>query len=136
MMGDFNVRVDDVEIEQNLGMHGEETCNRNSLKVIDYILCNQLKIMNVIIEHKDSHKYTYVVRNQRSGIDYKICNKKLADMVVDTRDYRGPEIETDHYLLVCSICMRQRWYKKKQELINIDFFQGKFIQRPQHNLVI
>jgi hypothetical protein len=59
-----------------------------------------MKIMNSWLQHKDSHKYTWSARGQRSIIDYVICNKKLSEMVLDTRVYRGPEIESDHYLVI------------------------------------
>jgi exonuclease III len=95
MMGDFNVRADNVKIEQNIGAHEEQTCNRNSLTLIDYVLYNQLKIMNTMFKHKDSHKHTWMARNQRSIIDYVICNKKLAGMALNTGVYHGPEIESE-----------------------------------------
>jgi hypothetical protein len=117
-------------------LYDEQTCNRNGLKLIDYILYNQLKVMNTIFEHKDNHNYTWMTRNQKSIIDYAACNKKLADMVLDTGVYQGLEIELDCYLLVCPICMRPRWYKNKQ-LQNIETpFKVNLFRDPQHNLVI
>jgi hypothetical protein len=59
MMGDFNARVGNVKIKQNVGMHVEQTCNRNGPKLIDYVLYDQLKIMNTLFKHKDSYKYTW-----------------------------------------------------------------------------
>jgi hypothetical protein len=42
IMGDFNARVGNVKSEQNIGTYAEQTCSRNSLKLIDYVLYNQL----------------------------------------------------------------------------------------------
>jgi hypothetical protein len=36
-------------------------------------------------------------------------------MTLDTRIYRGPEIESNHYLLVCSISMELRWYERNKK---------------------
>jgi hypothetical protein len=33
-------------------------------------------------------------------------------MVLDTRVYRGSEIESDHYLVIAPICIPPRWIKK------------------------
>jgi hypothetical protein len=51
---------------------------------------------------------------QRSGIDYIICNEKLADMVLDISVFWGPEIESHCYLLLCPLSMKPRQYKNKQ----------------------
>ena len=118
IMGDFNARVGNTKIEQYVGIHGEETCNRNGNRLIDFTIYNHLKIMNTMFEHKDSHKFTWEARNTRSIIDYILCNNRISDMVLDARVFRGPEIETDHYLLVCPIRLKPRWYKKKIQLKN------------------
>jgi hypothetical protein len=78
-----------------------------------------------VFKHKDSHKYRWTARNQRSTIDYVMCNKKLADMASYIRVYWGPEIESGHYVLVCPICMKPRWYKKKQKKTTRDLIRGK-----------
>jgi hypothetical protein len=54
--------------------------------------------MNTAFENKDSHKYTLTASNPGSAINYVIHIKKLDDMVLDTRVYRGPEIHSDPYL--------------------------------------
>jgi endonuclease/exonuclease/phosphatase family metal-dependent hydrolase len=73
------------------------------IPTIEMAIYNNMKIMNRLFQHKDSHKYTWSARDQRSVIDYIIYNKKLSEMVLDTRVYRGPEIESDHYLVIAPI---------------------------------
>ena len=46
IMGDFNAGIGKTKIEQNIGLFGEETCNRNGSYLIDFVLYNQLKVMN------------------------------------------------------------------------------------------
>jgi hypothetical protein len=42
-------------------------------------------------------------------------------IVLDARVFRGPEIESHHYLLVNPVRMRPRWYTKKKKMtINIE----------------
>jgi exonuclease III len=93
--GDFNARVGNIKIHNNIRPNGENTRNRNGKRVNSlYITTWRLRI--VCFQHRDSHKYTWSARGLRSIIDYTICNKKLSEMVLDTRVYRGQEIESDH----------------------------------------
>jgi hypothetical protein len=39
-------------------------------------------------------------------------------MVLHTRVYRGPEIESDHYLVTAPIRISQRWIQKKPQVLN------------------
>ena len=99
------------KIEQNIGIFGEETCNRNGSYLIDFVLYNQLKVMNSFFDHKDSHKFTWEARSLKSIIDYGICSYKLVELVLDTR-------VSDHQLLICPVRMIPRWYKRKQKPIH------------------
>lgn len=49
IMGDFNIRVGKDKIYTNVGSNGETTCNRNAKKLIDFILYDDLKIMNGLL---------------------------------------------------------------------------------------
>jgi exonuclease III len=86
IMGDFNPRVGNIKIH-NIGPNGENTCNRNGKRLIDFAKYNNMKITNSWFQHKDSHKYTWSARGQRSTTDYIICNKKLSEMGLDTKVY-------------------------------------------------
>jgi exonuclease III len=115
IMGDFNARVGNKKIHNNIGHQGENTCNRNGKKkLIDFVVFNNMKIMNTFFQHKNSHKCTWAARGQTSIIDYIVCNAKLSDMVLDTRVYRGPEIESDHHLVISPIRIPPRWTQKCQ----------------------
>jgi hypothetical protein len=112
IMGDFNARVGNIKIHNNIGPKGENTCNRNWKRLIDFAIYN-MKIMNSWFQHKDSHKYMWSARGQTSITDYIICNKKLSEMVPETRVYRGPEIEIDHYVAIAPIRIPSRWIQMK-----------------------
>jgi exonuclease III len=92
IMGDFSARVGNIKFHNNIGSYGEITCNRNGKRLIGFSIHNNMKIMNSWFQYKDSHKYTWSARGQTSVIDYIICNKKLSEMVLDTRVYQRPEI--------------------------------------------
>jgi hypothetical protein len=86
-MGDFNARVGNIKIHSIIGPNGENTCNRNGKRLIDFVIYNNMKIMNSWFQHKDSHTYTWSARGQRSIIYYIKYNRKLSEMVLDTRVY-------------------------------------------------
>jgi hypothetical protein len=131
IMGDFNARVGNIKIHKNIGPNGENTCNRNGKRLIDFAIYNNMKIMNSWFQHKDSHKYMWSARGQRSIIDYIICNRKLSEMVLDTRVYKGLEIESDHYLVIAPIRIPPRWIQKKPRVLNKELsFRVELLQDP------
>jgi exonuclease III len=66
IMGDFNARVGNIKIYNNIGPNGENTCNRYGKRLIDFAIYNNMKIMNSWFQHKDSHKYKWSAKGQRS----------------------------------------------------------------------
>ena len=102
-MGNFNARFGNTKVEQCINRFSEQAHNQNGACLIVAVLYNQLKVMNKFFSYKDSHKFTWNASGSKSIIDYMVCNNKLAELVLDTRVFRGPELETDHYLLVCPI---------------------------------
>jgi hypothetical protein len=87
--------------------------------------------MNTFFQHKDAHKYTWSARGARSIIHYIICNQKTANLILDVRVYRGPEMETDHYLVAAPLRIPPRWYKRKQQTRNSDkIFKINLLRDP------
>jgi hypothetical protein len=119
-MEEFNARIGNNKSTGNIGTFGETTCNNNGVKLRDLVLYNDLKIMNIFFQHKHAHKYIWSARGSRSIIDYIICNQKTANLILDVRVYRGPQIETDHYLVASPLRISPRWYKRKQQTRNSD----------------
>lgn len=123
VMGDFNGRVGkkDEETRETIGMYGERTRNNNGKRLIDYCLNNNLIATNTFFAHKEIHKYTREVRsrNEKSIIDYILINQRYKKEVKDIRVRRGPEIYTDHYLVMAKICIseskKERGIKSKKQ---------------------
>jgi hypothetical protein len=52
-------------------------------------------------------------------------------MVLDTRVYRGPEIESDHYLVIAPIRIPPRWIQRKPRVLNKELsFRVELLQDP------
>lgn len=45
----------------------------------------------------------------RSKIDYVIVNQKIAPKIMDTHVHRGPNIDTDHCLVISKIAIWVKW---------------------------
>lgn len=88
-----------------LGPYGETTRNNNGERMLEYCSMNNLIITNTFFKHKDIHKYTreMISRNEKSIIDYIMTERTSRNTVIDTRVKRGPEIGSDHYLVVAKI---------------------------------
>jgi hypothetical protein len=66
--------------------------------------------------------------------DCIICNKKLSEMVLDTRVYQGPETESDHYLVIAPIHIPPRWIQKKPTVLNKELSSRvELLQDPSIN---
>lgn len=88
LLGDFNARIGNNEVRGHIGKHGETTCNNNGQRLRDFVIYNDLKVMNSFFKHKNIHTYTWQARGSQSIIDYVICNQKLFSFVLDVKACR------------------------------------------------
>lgn len=104
VMGDLNARVGikDEIYKENIGKFGEITRNDNGKRLLEYSIMNNFIITNTFFKHKDIHTYTREShsRGERSIIDYILVAKNRKNTIKDIKVMRGPEIGSDHYLLL------------------------------------
>lgn len=104
MMGDLNGRVgnDNKGIEWCLGKQGEKVKNTNGERLLNFCVENELIIANSHFKHREIHKITRVMesRQEKSIIDYFIASKNIWRKIKDVKVKRGPEIGSDHFLLM------------------------------------
>lgn len=103
--GDMNGRVGRKETYTGvIGKHGEETKNNNGTRLIEYCLSNNLIVTNTFYQHKDIHKFTRRgPNNELSIIDYILVEKDNKKEIKDVRARRGPELYTDHYMVLAKV---------------------------------
>ena len=120
VMGDMNARVgDDTSIwGEVLGRYGEEVCNENGRRLLQF--CNEynLWISNTWFPHKRIHKYTWECRGRglRSLIDYFLVGKEARKQVMDVKAVRGAEIGSDLYLVLMKIKLKARRVKNSSQV--------------------
>lgn len=107
LIGDLNGRVakrmqGDSDV---IGPFGERVRNNNGNRLIHFCEENNLMIMNTFFKHKEIHSYTREVksRNEKSIIDYVLINRSNKKEILDVRAKRGPEINSDHYLVTTKL---------------------------------
>ena len=119
VMGDMNARVgDDTSIwGEALGRHGEEVCNENGRRLLQFSSEHSLWIYNTWFPHKRIHKYTWECRGKglRSLIDYLLVGKEARKQVINVKAVTGAEIGSDHYLVLMKIKLKVRNVKKSRQ---------------------
>lgn len=107
LAGDFNARVgkDYNQWRNVIGKHGLEEVNDNGLRLLQLCALENLSIMNTLYQQKDKYKATW--KHPRSKkwhmIDFIITRKQKASTVLRCRAMRGPQCDTDHFLVRATI---------------------------------
>ncbi|KAJ0183431.1 hypothetical protein K1T71_001407 [Dendrolimus kikuchii] len=102
MCGDLNGWVGTKRdgLEAVLGPYGDKRVNDAGRPIIDVCMERNLLVSNTLFHHKDIHTYTWRMNDQKSMIDLILIESHLRNTIMDTRAYRGPTLETDHYLVI------------------------------------
>lgn len=124
LLGDMNARVGNRAEEWNgvIGKEGEETLNDSGVRLLEFCVMNDLVILNTMFIHKDIHKFTREEpsRKEKSIIDYIIVKREMRKYIRDTRVKRGPELNSDHKLVITEKVMikkdRPQISKKKKKM--------------------
>jgi hypothetical protein len=111
--GDLNARIGTETTNDLIGPHGEVELNDGGEYLWEFCAYNKLRITNSFFRHKDIHKFTWAERGSKSIIYYVIANKKIWPYITDTRVYRGAEVDTDHFLVLCKIRTPKPYSQKK-----------------------
>jgi len=102
MFGDFNAKVGKDSIYKptigNESLHSET--NNNRIKMIQFAISNGLNVRSTF-PHKDIYKETQYSADGRTAnqIDHVLISNRFSSAITDIRALRGPDIESDHYLL-------------------------------------
>ncbi len=68
-----------------------------------------LFLSNTFFQHKMIHRYTWARGNERSMIDYIAVDNRLRREVEDAKVVRGLFSDSDHFVVVVKVRMRETW---------------------------
>jgi hypothetical protein len=114
ILGDINAKLGKEQAYQKItGKHTlHEVTNRNGELLFDFAATNNMIVMSTQLQHKQIHKGTwrspdYNIINQMAHV---LVNQNKKEAIEDVRSLRGPNIDSDHFLLKTTL---------KQKLPNI-----------------
>ena len=114
--GDFNASVGN-SVPGVVAPHGlgKETSN-NGERLMEFASTHWMCITNTLFPHKAIHQATWYppdARAKPSLKDYVLVKHRLRPLVMDTRVFRGADLNTDHRLVV--VILRLKLEKSEQK---------------------
>ncbi|CAG4945247.1 unnamed protein product [Colias eurytheme] len=110
VMGDLNAKVgnNNLNCEKHMGQQGLGTRNDNGERFVEFCQNHNLVIGGTLFPHKDIHKYSWlspdgVTRNQ---IDHLAISRTWRTSLLDVRNRRGADIDSDHLLMVAEVRLK------------------------------
>ncbi|XP_054091892.1 craniofacial development protein 2-like [Zeugodacus cucurbitae] len=122
VLGDFNARVGKEGVfgtaVGKFSLHDETS--PNGLRLIDFAGARNMVVCSTGFQHKKIHQATWLSpdRNTRNQIDHVVIDGRHVSCVLDVRTLRGPNIDSDHYLVAAKI--RTRLCVEKRTLHTIE----------------
>ena len=103
ILGDLNAKMGcEVYYRPTIGKYSlHENSNENGKLAIDFATSRNMVVCSTYFEHKDIHKATWVSPDGRTKnqIDHVLIDGRHCSNVLDVKSCRGPNIDSDHYLV-------------------------------------
>jgi hypothetical protein len=127
VLGNANAKLGKEDVYNEVGgKHAlHELSNRNGEMLLELALGNNITVMSTQFQHtcKKTHKGTWLAPNQRTlnQVDDVVINSKKKELIKDVRSMRGPNIDSDHYLLkvIVNQKLRKIYLKKSRDCIRM-----------------
>ncbi|XP_060665569.1 uncharacterized protein LOC132797813 [Drosophila nasuta] len=110
LLGDFNAKVGREDIfgatVGRFSLH--ETTSSNGLRLIGFAAAYNMVVRSTGFRHLDIHKASWLSpdRLTRNQVDHVVIDARHASNILDVRSCRGPNIDSDHYLVAAKIRTR------------------------------
>jgi len=112
VLGDFNAKVGREGIfGPTVGRYSlHETSSSNGLRLIDFAAAHNMVVSSTRFQHDNIHKATWQSPDQSTfnQIDHIVIDGRHASSILDVRSFRGPNIDSDHYLVAAKVRTRIR----------------------------
>ena len=110
LCGDFNAKIGKEQfLRPHIGQHSlHDVSNENGLRLVEMAAANNMLIKSTMFQHKEIHKQTWVSNDgrTRNQIDHIVVDARHGSNVIDVRSLRGPDADTDHFLVKAKVRAR------------------------------
>jgi len=107
LLGDFNAKVGRENIfKPTIGNDSLlQDSNDNCVRIVNFATSKNLVIKSKMFPHRNIHKYTWTSPNAKTHnqIDHILIDRRWHSSVLDARNFRGVDCDTDHYLVVAKV---------------------------------
>ena len=107
IMGDFNAKVGREEsrhkVSGKYSLH--EHSNKNGSLLVQFAIRNNLYIKSTTFPHKTIHMGTWKIpgSTEVNKIDHVLVSARHASSIIDVRNSRGANCDSDHYLIKAKV---------------------------------
>ena len=120
LMGDWNVKVGDQQdgeegVVGHHGLHGVRS--ESGEHFVELCASSNMVITTTLFPHKDIHKHTWVSPDTCTKNQIIVCGK-FRRSVLDTRDFRGANVNSDHHLVITKIKLQLCRVEKNTNRLN------------------
>ena len=122
LLGVFNVKVGKKNIFKptigNENLH--QNSNDNGVRIISFATSKNLVVKNTVFPHLNIHKHTWTSPdgNTHNHIDHILIDTKWDSSILDVRNCRRADCDTDQYLVVAKV--KKKNDSNKQEAKKFD----------------
>jgi sorting nexin-29 len=110
LLGDFNAKIGRESIfGATVGQHSlHESTSANGLRLIGFAAAHNMTVSSTRYRHLNIHKATWLSPDRLTcnQIDHVVIDARHASSILDVRSCRGPNIDSDHYLVAAKVRAR------------------------------
>jgi endonuclease/exonuclease/phosphatase family metal-dependent hydrolase len=143
IMGNFNAKTGHKEYLQPVAgpytIH--DFSNENGNMLIQFATRNRLTIKSTMFPHKRIHLGTWMIpgTNEVNHIDHALATSRHSSSVIDIRSCRGPNCDSDHYLVEIKVRERianvQKIQRRKNRKWEVEKLHKHIAQRDKYQKV-